>query len=318
MDRAECNANAKRGRFRFGIRSLLLLTMVCATFIAWFSTRIQEVNQEIKIRESLSSQGLHIEMIPRDLRLTEKVFNRKLYPDHYLIRCQKEKLDLLSGAGKLKHVEAFSISSSPAQFKTCSLDPISTLTHLKTLWVHVDESNDFEFLRKLSRLEKVILQGTNLKSLDVFENCRELKFLNIWNCDQLRDVSQLSNFESLETLWIDGPTIERYYENGGTCDGLHELRIGNTSSKTLEKINISATKKIVFVIDYLENLEGIEKFSNCEQIEFSGFVKDISALRNLANSKVKLVKFSKTMWGAEDVSKMDRLLNGISVIIYDE
>ena len=71
------------------------------------------------------------------------------------------------------------------------------------------------------------------------------------------------------------------------------------------------------MVDYLENLEGIEKFSNCEQIEFSGFVKDISALRNLANSKVKLVKFSRSMLPA-DVSKMDRLLNGISVIIYDE
>ena len=225
----------------------------------------------------------------------------------------------LSALKKLTSLEAFSIESSrsPAQYKTCSLDPISTLTHLKTLWVYVDESNDFEFLRKLSRLESVILETTNLKSLDPLENCRELKFLKIWNCNQLHDVSQLSNFESLETLWIDGPTIERYYENGGTCDGLHELRILNTSSKTLEKIKISASKKIVFVIDYLENLEGIEKFSNCEQIEFSGFVKDISALRNLANSKVKLVKFSRSMLPA-DVSKMDRLLNGISVIIYDE
>jgi len=254
MDRAECNANAKRGRFRFGIRSLLLLTMVCATFIAWFSTRIQEVNQEIKIRESLSSQGLHIEMIQRDLRLTEKVFNRKLYPDHYLIRCQKEKLDLLSGAGKLKHVRVLkahgvrdlalvkhfpnlkSISVGVDADVPIDLSALKKLTSLEAFSISISPAQyDFEFLRKLSRLEKVILQGTNLKSLDVFENCRELKFLNILNCDQLRDVSQLSNFESLETLWIDGPTIERYCENGGTCDGLQSFQ---GLSKTFRRFEI--------------------------------------------------------------------------------
>jgi len=130
----------KRVKLRFGIRSLLILMLVCGIVVGWFSARIGEVNRENKIRESLLDHELVFKEIKRDLYSVEKVFGRKFYPDHYSIACPADKVELLPEAGKLKHVWEMDISTdAPGQgssyrpLATDSLDCIESLSELKKL-----------------------------------------------------------------------------------------------------------------------------------------------------------------------------------------
>ena len=329
---ADCDLKPKRNRIQFKIRSLLALMLLCGIVVGWFSARVSEVNREAEIYESLVSQGVDVKVLDRDLYLIEKALGRKFYSDHYQIRWFERDLEAFAEAGELSFRELsligpISLSDISALKNQRSLEevyffgdfdfslqPLSTLTKLKVLRLP-DDSNlkDLEALRNLSQLQKLILRSSEITSLGVFENYKELRHLDVQYCDQLRDVSQLSKFESLEVLGIDGGVLDRYVASGGTCDGLLQLHVSDFRGDSLKTMTASAIQVVNLKGAYLKNLDGIELFSNCKKIVLDfDEVEDISALEKLKNSKVEFVELP---WDCsnEEVSKWDEFLPATSV-----
>ena len=72
-----------RRKIQFGIRSLLVLMLVFGVGVGWYVSHVRDVARENKIVETLGEQGLGVRTFSRKQYPIEKLFGRRLYPEHY-------------------------------------------------------------------------------------------------------------------------------------------------------------------------------------------------------------------------------------------
>ena len=86
---------------------------------------------------------------------------------------------------------------------------------------HNDSLTDFSFISFMPELEILIVSGSAISDLSVFENCKKLEFLEMASCLKLKDLTPLAGCESLKQLNIsytkvkdltplDGLPLERF------------------------------------------------------------------------------------------------------------
>lgn len=72
---------------------------------------------------------------------------------------------------------------------------------------HNDSLFNVDFVKYMPNLEAIIVSGAPIKDLSAFENCKNLKFLEIAYCGYIEDLSPLANCTSLERLNIASTAV---------------------------------------------------------------------------------------------------------------
>lgn len=87
-------------------------------------------------------------------------------------------------------------------------EPLKYCTNVKYLDMANCKINDFSFLSNMPDLECAVLQNTNISDLSVLQNCKNLTWLNLTNCTGLRDVTPLSDMDSLKYLNLSATKVK--------------------------------------------------------------------------------------------------------------
>ncbi|MBQ7000343.1 MAG: hypothetical protein IJN67_04760 [Oscillospiraceae bacterium] len=92
--------------------------------------------------------------------------------------------------------------------------------------------SDMSFARGMPKLEAIILSSAQIKDLSPFENCKNLKFMELAFCGMLEDISPLAGCTSLEMLNISFTGVT-------DLSALDELPLTNLCAKNNSKKRVS-------------------------------------------------------------------------------
>lgn len=92
--------------------------------------------------------------------------------------------------------------------------------------------SDMSFARGMPKLEAIILSSAQIKDLTPFENCKNLKFMELAFCGMLEDISPLAGCTSLEMLNISFTGVT-------DLSALDELPLTNLCAKNNSKKRVS-------------------------------------------------------------------------------
>ena len=99
--------------------------------------------------------------------------------------------------------------------------------------------SDMSFARGMPKLEAIILSSAQIKDLSPFENCKNLKFMELTYCGMLEDISPLAGCTSLEMLNISFTGVT-------DLSALDELPLTNLCAKNTSKKRVSEEEQARF------------------------------------------------------------------------
>ena len=298
-----------RRKIQFGIRSLLVLMLVFGVGVGWYVSHVRDVARENKIVETLGEQGLGVRTFSRKHYPIEKLFGRRLYPEHYSIDCTSVDVELLAQAKNLKNVWSLQIASlngndlSAVQgfenlqsitVSECrnleSLDGINGLQKLERLWLFdVGQLKDISAMEGMKSLENFCaLKGNCSCSLKPLLGVPKLKSFNVNGNRKLGDLDVLLELPELESVTLFG-------------SDLHSLRILEKSEE-LRELDISTCRQ-------LEDFEALGKLAKLRELSLQG--KYIGALPNSENLKEL---FQLTLFDCDSLKGSSACANHIIIL----
>jgi pentatricopeptide repeat protein len=133
-------------------------------------------------------------------------------------------------------------------------------------------------------------KNPNIQNLDSLMACEALQILNLDNCPGLQDISGLSSFTKLNTLWLDGFTNSGQFKFIASCRSLEKL-----------SQNISQLRSIEHISDLsLLNILSITQNSN---------LTDLSPLANLSALTNLNLRYCENLTDLSPLSGLDVLAN---------
>ena len=201
----------------------------------------------------------------------------------------------ISALAKLESLENLCIACSK-NHPYYSLKPLAKLPNLKAINFDGDgELGDIELLAGMTRLESLTLTGSNIKSLDIIQDCKNLVELNIRHCPELKDFSALNKLGKLKELSVTGSQLAQIPERK---NGFHTLNITNCQSLAQ---NRNCGVYLTFTNGYFTDLSGIESLGGAERIEFRWVqFDDLSGLSKL--TQAKSITFDRCLLGRKTFS----------------
>lgn len=167
--------------------------------------------------------------------------------------------------------------------------PVSDLPQLRRLAVRSDKAKDFHNLRRLSRLEQVILHLEDVEpDLLVFPPLpNQIRFLELARCSWLHEFDVGKAAQGLQVLVLRGTQFdELYLEN---APDLEELHIESDSSlEILDLTGLAQLKKLRLKDCAIREVKGLGSCARLKQIECENLfnlealdLKDANALESL-------------------------------------
>ena len=209
------------------------------------------------------------------------------------------KLGLGTSLDELKNLRSLKIKDMFIK----DLSSISQLENLSYLCLDKVKIGDIKKSKLSKSLEVIELYGLAIKDINFMGNLIQLKSLTLEKCYNLRDVSNLNNIKTLQTVIIhkcplitlnlDGCTNLRHLSLEGLED---EIKISLDGCLSLHKINIGDCEDINF-LKTCENLEylairaevaevNLNVLTNCTKLKsflldtHNSSLKDINVLKN--------------------------------------
>jgi len=191
-----------------------------------------------------------------DLYPIEKLKNLKFLS----VQCKSLRTVNISGLGNL---EVLKLNSSS---KLSGFDVLSNLVHLNVIQYKFDDLN---YIANLSRLLRLQLTSSCLRSLNGIEKMANLKILDLYNCSNLIDTSSLKVCEKLESIEIDNCKNVHHIFDDLNFKKLKMLKIDNCGRVDSIKNISSAEELVIFsfngstcvsdgMVSILGNLEHLE------------------------------------------------------------
>jgi hypothetical protein len=191
-----------------------------------------------------------------DLYPIEKLKNLKFLS----VQCKSLRTVNISGLGNL---EVLKLNSSS---KLSGFDVLSNLVHLNVIQYKFDDLN---YIANLSKLLRLQLTSSCLRSLNGIEKMANLKILDLYNCSNLIDTSSLKVCEKLESIEIDNCKNVHHIFDDLNFKKLKMLKIDNCGRVDSIKNISSAEELVIFsfngstcvsdgMVSILGNLEHLE------------------------------------------------------------
>lgn len=175
---------------------------------------------------------------------------------------------------------------------------------------------DISGLKDLTQLQLFNLEGvTNVFDLTPLTNLKELSSLTIlsqatqpesWNTVAIENLNKLNTLK-LDNIFISN---ENFFSN---LTNLNTLSIQHSNQPKLISMvkEISSLRKINFVGNLIEDLNGIGNLTNLQELDLSfNYIRDIRPLQNvslpniqsinLSNQRIGLLKYQEISWTAKE------------------
>jgi len=300
--------DAQRWRPRFGLRWLLIVTLLIAVWLGWMMKRNRQAKIERQVVERLRKEFEGFEAFFHfDFEYgqgEEFIYNAKrpkpnwltnLFDEYPFVSCKSLsiifergiKLENLDDIGKLKSLEHLSIECGE---NIGSLDPLESLTQLNNVNLrYFSRIKDITPLENNLSLESLDIEGSpDLTSVECVRNFPKLKYLRLFGTG-VTDLSPLESAQELETLTLVGDFDSIDELRNSTR--IQHLAINSESLNDFEILRkLTQIKSLDIHCDHLTSLDAFCELKNLETLEVvSKNLTSIEGIRNL--KKLKTLRF---------------------------
>jgi Leucine-rich repeat (LRR) protein len=167
--------------------------------------------------------------------------------------------------------------------------------------------------------------GKNLaiKNLDCLSELKQVQILNVNNCPSLADLKGLVNLTTIETLFLDGFSLENELQYLAYLNSLYNLYQNDSAIKDLKHIKNIKSLNALYLSDCksLTSVEGISGLTNLTKLDLTSCVSltnldGISSLTNLTTLMLGGCELLKSLDGVSSLIKLTTLnLNYCSSLV---
>jgi Leucine-rich repeat (LRR) protein len=254
-------ATSHRRWFRFGLRTLLVTTLLFGVLMAWIAKERRESWRDEEIVAKLDREDFwfhaqfgspygHPFHSREDQTWWEYGFERLLGRRVRFVRFEGSQTKDYDSLAQLKKLDVIGIENIH------DLSPLVQMKSLRWLWISYSDVGDFAPLAKLKNLEDLSLQHMKVGDLTSFANLKKMRRLELSFTD-VRDLAPLAGLKNLQLLRVDRTNV---------CDlkplaGLEKLQ--SLDAESTQVIDISPLAAIAC----LEGLDVRKTNVSSEQVE---------------------------------------------------
>ena len=273
-----------RNRFQFGIRSLLILTVVVAVPCSWLTAEMKQAREQMNIVNGLEiecdwqfdANGIHLSHPqPREPGLLRAVLGDGFFDEVVEVNPRNDaQMERLKELPRLQYLSLISAKISDA-----GLRHLEGWAGPQALWLDCNEITDvgLQYLEGMTRLESLSLGGTKITDAGLLH---------------------LEGMTRLESLSLGGTKI--------TDAGLLHLEW----LTRLESLSLNGTK----ISD--DGLRHIERMSQLHDLDLSNTAITDAGLRHLEGlTKLKVLRLLHTHGTDEGVKKLQKALPHCTIYI---
>ena len=288
-------SNAKRIRFRFGLRSLLIVFVLSSLAIGYVITRLQLTNRETAAINKLQAMGAEIQALPvhafdeNNELISEHVQFKGIWkfttapppmPKFLWPVLGKEGF---SGMARLR-VAGPEYLEPKLDLSCKQLSVFSQVHDLKLLDCKLES---LEFLGELPNLTRLYLFNCELRTLDGIEKCKSLKKFEVYDCDQLMNMDALAKLPNLEQIYYR----RAWYDPAKQKASSDEKKVPPDAQfiakcKSLKGVYIHGDMSKATRPEQLNQLDKLEWLSISELDGFTDF-SQLAGLKNIKSIKVR-------------------------------
>ena len=209
----------------------------------------------------------------------------------------------LQTLGQLSNIEYLSL---PYCKKATSIEPLGSLSKLKTLDLSGSEVTDIQALSNLNTLTELDMSNTKISSIQALSNSTSLTILDLGGMFELSDFSALSGLTNLEKLDLDSTSIIDLIPLEKMTK-LEHLNLGSTSVEDLSPLkNLVNLKSLYLDYSSVSDLSPLQDMTEMETLMlYDTYISDLSALRGMRN--LRTLEVSETE--VHDLSPLRNLTN---------
>lgn len=206
----EVSQNKRRRWFRFGLRTLLVMTALAGLLLGWVANQRAQSQRELQIAQELGQLGkrAYIRLSNPFVAFQRPSSNQSwlhrqlgslLGPIVREARIIDPTADELAKIAELKRLYLFEMSDT--QLSLAPLSDIQTLKDLRLHWVRQLDLAPIANFKQLQSLQIRFTPVVDLRELSQLPN-----LTSIWLADtQFKDFAQLPKFRALKSLYVLEP-----------------------------------------------------------------------------------------------------------------
>ena len=268
---------SKLRRFRFSIRTLLILTTVLACILGWIGKEWRQSRYERQVGdEILKNESAYVRFLG--------IFDS--WEQHYESWSQSGRPANQAWWRDLARwtlgERIFTIHLGDERV---NLQPLSDLTNLRQLTLVNTPVKDLAPLTNLTSLSRLILTDTSVSDLTSLASLTKLKELNLQG-SQVDSLTPLAGLTNLEELYIDA-TSDGDLIPLANLQNLKWLRIESTSETDLTPL--AGIKDLEYLHLTTPSIGDLAPLSGLDTLEYlnirMAFVSDLTTIGGLANLK---------------------------------
>jgi len=286
---------------RYGMQTLILLTVCAAILFAWLAFYARQANHDQTLRDEIEILGPSIyydyefdeekrQFDPKIKPPPAPLFLRRIFGEHLF----GSIVSISINGSKLVDGPSWTVPKGDTYSAEilAAFQRVDEFKHVNRLSFHgCFLLRDISMVKNLPRLQRLSLFDCSMDNLDAISHLKELQDLNLGKCSSVQDLSPISSLPELRELNLKQTRFGDYsciaslpklqvLKLGGIYPGFEEAEwIGELES--LEELYLGSSK--LRKLPSLAKLKRLRKLDirRCNQLESSDPLTELSCLTHL-------------------------------------